>query len=93
MGNSCNYEHEEIEEDTICCSCMGRRGRYLPKYILGPVSLITVVSSYLEFEGCSGYLFVGHKSAMGSADSTQTPHVYRLSLFESLIFTEQSYVA
>ena len=46
MGNSCNHEHEEeIEEDTICCT--RRRGRYLPKYILGRVSVITVIS-YLE---------------------------------------------
>ena len=37
---------EEIEEDTICCT--RRRGRYLPKYILERVSVITVISSYLN---------------------------------------------
>ena len=40
----------------------GDRGRYyllqeeeriLPKYILGLVSVITVISLYLEFKGCS----------------------------------------
>ena len=55
MGNSCNHEHEEeIEEDTICCT--RRRGRYLPKYILGRVSVITVISSHLEFKGYSAVL-------------------------------------
>ena len=44
MGNSCNHEHEEeIEEDIICCMI-------LPKYILGLVSVVTVISSSLEFK-------------------------------------------
>ena len=52
MGNSCNLEHEEeIEEDTI--NCTRRRGRCLTKYILGRVSVITVISSYLGFKGYS----------------------------------------
>ena len=52
MGNSCNHEHEEeIEEDIICC--MHEEKRILPKYILGRVSVITVISSYLEFKGYS----------------------------------------
>ena len=52
MGNSCSLEREEeIEEGIICCT--RSRGRYLPKYSLGRVSVITVISSYLEFSGYS----------------------------------------
>ena len=36
---------------TICC--MHEEERILPKYILGRVSVITVISSYLEFKGYS----------------------------------------
>ena len=66
---------------TICC--MHQEERILPKYILGRVSVITVISSYLDFKGYSAVhdwtvwyrsWFVGHKSATGSTDSTQTPH-------------------
>ena len=54
MSNSCNHELEETRG--------GERGRYyllheeeriLPKYILGLVSVITVISSYLKFKGYS----------------------------------------
>ena len=52
MGNSCNHEHkEEIEEDIICCK--QEEERILPKYILGLVSVITVISLYPEFKGYS----------------------------------------
>ena len=67
---------------TICC--MHEEERIFPwKYILGRVSVIKVISSYLEFKGysavqdwtvCYRSWFVGHKSATGSTDSTQTPH-------------------
>ena len=36
---------------TICC--MHEEERILPKYILGRVSVITVISSHLEFKGYS----------------------------------------
>ena len=36
---------------TICC--MHEEERILPNYILGRVSVITVISSYLEFKGYS----------------------------------------
>ena len=50
MGNSCNHEHEEeIEED------IGGED-HLPLYILGLASVITVISSYLEFKGYSQVL-------------------------------------
>ena len=81
MGNSCNHEHEEeIEEDIICCT--RRRGRYLPKYMLGRVSVITVISSYLDFKGYSAVpdwtvryriWFVGHKS-LKSRGKKSTQH-------------------
>ena len=40
-----------IVATTICC--MHEEERILPKYILGRVSVITVISSYLEFKGYS----------------------------------------
>ena len=79
MGNSCNHEHEEeIEEDTICWT--RRRGRYFPKYILGRVSVITVISSYLEFKGYSAVPELICRTQIteitGSTDSTQH-HTYK----------------
>ena len=73
MGNSCNYDllHARGGEDLAL------------KIYFGRVSVITVISSYLEFKGysavhdwtvCYRSWFVGHKSATGSTDSTQTPH-------------------
>ena len=48
MGNSCNHEHEEEIEEFL-----QEEERILPKYILGLVSVITVISSYLEFKSYS----------------------------------------
>ena len=50
MSNSCNHEHKDkIEKYIICCSCTRRRGRYLPTYILGRVSVITKVIQVIDF--------------------------------------------
>ena len=38
---------------TTAMCCMHEEERVLPKYILGGVSVITVISSYLEFKGYS----------------------------------------
>ena len=52
MGNSGNHEHEgEIEEDTSYL--LHEEERIFPKYILGLVSVFTVISLYLEFKGYS----------------------------------------
>ena len=73
MGNSCNHD-----------LLHARGGEDLAKiYLYIFVSVITVISSYLEFKDystihdwtvCYRSWFVGHKSATGSTDSTQTPH-------------------
>ena len=41
---------------TICC--MHEEEKILPKYILGRVSVITVISSYLEFKGYSAVQYM-----------------------------------
>ena len=72
MGNSCNHD-----------LLHARGGEDLAKIYFRGVSVITVISSHLEFKGYSAVhdwtvryrsWFVGHKSATGSTDSTQTPH-------------------
>ena len=50
MGNSCNHEHRRRSRKILFAA---RGGEDLAKYILGLVSVITVISLYLEFKGYS----------------------------------------
>ena len=87
-----NTRRTEIEEDIICCT---RRRGSLPKYILGLVSVITVISSYLEFKGYSAVgrlnclvqkLICGTQISNGVVTPRPKQHTYKDHVYLDRLF-------